>query len=72
MKFERKQLVAGKPVQNEIEFSSLEYAKDHVEMMFRHTSGCFSFEEKRFANGQTSFTLKDKGNKIIYQVKTTK
>lgn len=68
MKLEKISYQKGKKVKELFDGNySDEYLK--LNIMFLRMPNAWAFEERKFANGKTAISIKDKGNKIITQIK---
>lgn len=70
MTFIRKRYVNGQPVTDTVEYANLSEARSPLEFLFHTDDSVWAIEERRFENGAVGFSIKDKWNKIILQIKT--
>jgi hypothetical protein len=71
MLFYRKQIIEGKEVNDTVEFASTDEVKSIMKTLFKKRDDIATLEEVNYQNGSTAFRLKDKKDKIIFQLKTT-
>lgn len=70
--FERKHYDATNNLLNDTQsFPSIDYAREFMENLFQSNDEVARIEETTFDNGRTGIQVKDRVNKIIYQIKTT-
>ncbi len=54
----------------DVEFKSLDFVKQRLNERFMMENDVVRYEEMKMQNGKTSISLRDKGNKLIIQIKT--
>lgn len=70
--FERKHYDAtGTQLTDTQTFPSIDYAREFMNNLFQLNDEVAKLEETEFDNGKIGISVKDRGNKIIYQLKTT-
>lgn len=60
----------GHEIKEGVQIADVQTAEKLVNDLFDKTANAWAFEKRLYGNGVIAFSLKDSGNKIIYQLKT--
>lgn len=70
VQFKFKKYEDGGLTEGETAYTSFNAAKASLESLFMYDDNAASFEERKMASGHMSISIKDAGNKIMYQLTT--